>query len=119
MALPRGIITKDYNLLSLGAPFAMIQCPQWLRNLMRFAGLLLTLMRDAGIFLLLCLAPSPALGEKNLSLRKHLALYQERHPPPRRPTTATRLTLMWLGYWFDWRQVLAIVQPATFLRWHR
>src|SRR5262245_47033601 len=113
MALPRGIITKAYNLLSLGAPFAMIQCPQWLRNLMQFAGLLLTLMRDAGRFLLLCLCPSPALAAENLFLRKQLALYQERRTTPRRATNATRLTLMWLGYWFDWRQVLAIVQPVT------
>src|SRR5262249_32806798 len=62
---------------------------------------------------------SPALAAENLFLRKQLALYQERHTTPQRATNATRLTLMWLGYWFDWRQVLAIVQPATFLRWHR
>jgi hypothetical protein len=36
MGLPRGIIARDYNLLSLGAPFAMTRCPQRLRNLMWF-----------------------------------------------------------------------------------
>src|SRR5262245_15389915 len=46
-------------------------------------------------------------------------LYQERHVKPRRATNATRLALVWLGRWFDWRQALAVVQPATFLRWHR
>jgi putative transposase len=97
----------------------MTQCPRRLRHLMRFAGLLLTLMCDAGRFLLLCLRPSPALVAENLFLRKQLALYQERHTTPRRATNATRLALVWLGRWFDWRQVLAIVQPATFLRWHR
>jgi transposase InsO family protein len=86
---------------------------------MRFAGLLLTLLGDAGRFLLLCLRPSPALAAENLFLRKQLALYQERHTTPRRATNATRLALVWLGRWCDWRQVLAIVQPATFLCWHR
>jgi putative transposase len=97
----------------------MTRCPQWLRNLMRGACLLLTLMLDAGQFLLLCLRPSPALAAENLFLRKQLTLYQERHSKPRCATNATRLALVWLGRWFDWHQVLAIVQPATFLRWHR
>ena len=97
----------------------MTQCPRRLHYLMRFAGLLLTLLCDAGRFLFLCLCPSPALAVENLFLRKQLALYQERHTTPRRATNATRLALVWLGRWFDWRQVLAIVQPATFLRWHR
>jgi transposase InsO family protein len=86
---------------------------------MRFAGLLLTLMCDVGRFLLLCLRPSPALAAENLCLRKQLALYQERHTTPRRATNATRLALVWLSRWCDGRQVLAIVQPETFLRWHR
>jgi putative transposase len=77
------------------------------------------LLCDAGRFLLLCLRPSPALAAENLFLRKQLALYQERHTTPRRATNATRLALIWLGRWCDWRQVLAIVPPATFLRWHR
>jgi transposase InsO family protein len=86
---------------------------------MRFACLLLTLMCDAGRFLLLCLRPSPALAAEHLCLRTQLALYQERHTKPRRATNATRLALLWLGRWCDWRQVLVIVQPKTFLRWHR
>ncbi len=97
----------------------MTQCPRRLCHLLRFAGPLLTLMCDMGRFLFLCLRPSPALAAENLFLRKQLALYQERHTTPRRATNATRLALVWLGRWCDWRQVLAIVQPATFLRWHR
>jgi putative transposase len=97
----------------------MTRCPRRLRNLIRFACLLLTLMCDAGRFLLLCLHPSPALAAENLCLRKQLALYQERHTKPRRATNATRLALVWLSRWCDWRQVLAIVQPETFIRWHR
>jgi putative transposase len=97
----------------------MTRCPRRLRNLMRFACLLLTLMCDAGRFLLLCLRPRPALAAENLCLRKQLALYQERHTNPRRASNATRLALVWLSRWYDWRQVLAIVQPETFIRWHR
>ena len=75
MGLLGGIIAKDYNLLSLGALFAMIRCPRRLHDLMRFARLLLTLMCDAGRFLFLSLRPSPALAAENLVLRKQLALY--------------------------------------------
>jgi putative transposase len=97
----------------------MTSCPRRLRNLMRFACLLLTLVCDGGRFLLLFLRPSPALAAENLFLRKQLALYQERQVKPRRATDATRLALVWLSRWFDWRQALALVQPATFTRWHR
>jgi putative transposase len=46
-------------------------------------------------------------------------LYQERHVKPRRTTNTIRLAFIYLAHWFDWRQALAIVQPATFIRWHR
>jgi len=74
---------------------------------------------DAARFLGLCLRPSTALAAENLFLRKQLTRYQERNIKPRRATNATRLALVWLGRWFDWRQALAIVHPATFTRWHR
>jgi transposase InsO family protein len=48
-----------------------------------------------------------------------LALYQERQVKPRRATNATRLALVWLGQWFDWRRALGIVKPETFIGWHR
>jgi transposase InsO family protein len=86
---------------------------------MQFALPLLTLVCDTGRFLLLCLRPRAALAAENLFLRKQLALYQERYVQPRRATNATRLTLVWLGHWFDWRNALAIVTPQTFTRWHR
>src|SRR5215510_10247157 len=118
MGLPRGIIAKDYNLLSLGATFAMIRYPLRLHYLMRFASLLLTLMWDAGRFLLLCLRPSPALAAENLVLRKQLARYQERHVKPQRATNAMRIALVWLSHWFDWRSALRIVKPETFIHPH-
>jgi len=81
--------------------------------------MLLRLLVDAAHLLRLCLHSPAALAAENLFLRKQLALYQERQVTPRRATDATRLALLWLGRWFDWRQALAVVQPATFLRWHR
>ena len=80
---------------------------------------LLILLVDAVRFLRLCLRPSPALVAENLFLRKQLALYQERHVKPRRATNTTRMPLSWLTRWFDWRQALVLVQPATLIRWHR
>jgi transposase InsO family protein len=76
-------------------------------------------MCDAGRFLLLCLRPSPALAAENLFLRKQLTLYQERHTVPRRATNTMRVARVWLSRWFDWRQVLRVVQPETLTRWHR
>jgi putative transposase len=32
---------------------------------------------------------------------------------------SNRIALVWFGRWFDWRQVLVIVQPKTFTHWHR
>ena len=92
---------------------------QDLRRLTDSFSTLYTLLVDAVCYLGLWLRPSMALAAENLFLRKQLALYQERQVKPRRATSATRLALVWLGRWFDWRQALMVVQPATFLRWHR
>jgi transposase InsO family protein len=97
----------------------MTQFTCWLRNLPQLACTLLTFLADGVRFLGLCLYPSPALAAENLFLRKQLALYQERQVKPRRTTHALRMVLVWLAGWFDWRHALALVQPATFTRWHR
>ena len=98
---------------------AMTRCTHLLRTLLQLASTLLLLLYDGLRFLRLCLRPSPTLAAENLFLRKQLAMYQERHVKPKRTTSATRLVLVWLSRWFDWRQALAVVQPETFLRWHR
>jgi putative transposase len=98
---------------------AMTRVMHRLHTLMLPMGMLLTLLGDGMRFLFLCLRPSPALAAENLFLRKQLALYQERQMKPRRATHATRLGFIWLARWFDWRQALALVQPATLIRWHR
>jgi putative transposase len=97
----------------------MARCTSLLNTVWHLTGTLLTFLVDVGRFLRLCLRPAPVLAAENLFLRKQLALYQERHIKPRRVTDATRLTLVWLAHCFDWRQALTVVQPATFIRWHR
>src|SRR5215471_6392242 len=116
---PATIRTKAHRSQLERDPLAMTQCPRWLRTLVQFIGTLWTLLGDSLQFLRLCLRFPTALAAENLFLRKQLALYQERHIAPRRATAATRLALTWLSGWFDWRQALVIVQPATLLRWHR
>jgi len=80
---------------------------------------LLALLADGVRYLLLRLHRPATLAAENLFLCKQLALYQERHIKPRRTTHATRVALVWLARSFDWRQALRVVQPETFLRWHR
>jgi putative transposase len=98
---------------------AMTRCTHPLHSLLQLTRTLLTLLYDGVRFLGLCLRPSATLAAENLFLRKQLALYQERHVKPRRTTSATRIVLVWLSRWCDWQQALAVVQPKTFLHWHR
>src|SRR5215467_9736183 len=97
----------------------MTRCICLLHHVWHLTGTLLTLLVDVTHFLRLCWRPSAVLAAENLFLRKQLACYQERQVKPRRATDAARLALVWLGRWFDWRQALTVVQPATFIRWHR
>jgi transposase InsO family protein len=88
-------------------------------HLSQLASMLRMLIVDTCRFLVLCLRPTPALAAENLYLRKQLALYDERQVKPRRATNVTRLAMVWLSHWFDWRSALHIVKPETFTRWHR
>jgi transposase InsO family protein len=97
----------------------MTRCTGLLHCVWHLTGTLLILLVDVVRFLRLCLRPSTVLAAGNLFLRKQLAFYQERHVKLPRATPAARFTLVWLARWFDWRQALAIVQPDTFIRWHR
>src|SRR5215475_2586943 len=105
--------------LSQEGALRMLSVPRLLHHLVQLVCTLLVLLGNTARFLRLCLRPPAALAAENLFLRKQLALYQERHIKPQRATDATRLSLVWLARWFDWRQALAMVQPATFTRWHR
>jgi putative transposase len=90
-----------------------------IRDLGQFISVLLMLLADGVRYVGLCLRSPTALAAENLFLRKQLALCRERSITPRRATPATRLTLVWLARWFDWRRALVVVQPATLIRWHR
>jgi transposase InsO family protein len=81
--------------------------------------MLLKLSADAWRFLVLCLRPASALAAENLFLRKQLALYEERQVKPRQATNTTRMTMVWLSRFFNWRPALRIVKPDTFTGWHR
>src|SRR5919201_6396926 len=90
-----------------------------MHHILQLASMLLRLSADAWRFLVLCLQPTPALAAESLFLRKQLALYEERQVTPRRATNATRIAMLWLSHWFDWRSALRIVKPETFLCWYR
>jgi hypothetical protein len=59
------------------------------------------------------------LAAENLFLRKQLALYLERQAKPPRADDATRITLVALSQFLDWRRLLTVVKPETLVRWHR
>jgi putative transposase len=59
------------------------------------------------------------LAAENLFLRKQLACYLERQVRPRRTDNASRIALVALSRLVEWRDLLTIVRPETFVRWHR
>ena len=63
--------------------------------------------------------PHSALAAENLFLLKQLAMYQQRKLKPCRSDTAFRIGLVLLSRRFDWKHALVVVQPQTFVRWHR
>jgi putative transposase len=87
--------------------------------MMKSCQLGLNLVADLLHFLVLSLRSRSSLAAENLFLRKQLAFYQERRIRPRRIDNRTRLTLVWLSRWFDWRSALTVVTPRTFVGWHR
>ncbi len=46
-------------------------------------------------------------------------MFQERKARPRKFKPGERLALLALGHFFNWREVLTIVKPGTFINWHR
>lgn len=60
-----------------------------------------------------------ALLAENLFLRKQLVLFQERKGRPRNASACTRLSMIALARFFNWREALVIVKPKTFIGWHR
>ena len=60
-----------------------------------------------------------ALAAENVFLRRQLALFQEHEQKAQRTTAADRFTLSTSARFFDWREALMIVKPATLIGWHR
>ena len=79
----------------------------------------LRIVGDLIHFLRLGLRSRTSLAAENLFLRKQLAFYQEHKVKARRADNPTRLTLVLLSRWFNWRDALTVVRPRTFIAWHR
>jgi putative transposase len=77
------------------------------------------LLRDGLQFMNVVARRRAAVAAEVLFLRKQLAYYQDHQIRPRRLTDAARLSLVLWSRLFDWQEALAIVTPATFVRWHR
>jgi hypothetical protein len=110
---------EDEGQSRLRGPKTMRHVSGRFQDIRQLASLLLKLCTDTGRFLVLCLWPAPALAAENLFLRRQLALYEERQVKPSRATNATRIVMVWLTYWLDWRPALRVVKPETLTRWHR
>jgi putative transposase len=87
--------------------------------MMRLGQSWLRILGDLVRFLRLVLRSRTSLAAENMFQRKRLAFYQGRKVQPRRADNPTRLTLVLLGRWFDWRDALIVVKPRTFITWHR
>lgn len=61
----------------------------------------------------------PTSPRRICSYGSRLALYVERQAKPRRADDATRVTLVALSRFLEWRQLLTVVKPETLIRWHR
>jgi transposase InsO family protein len=59
------------------------------------------------------------LAAENLFLWKQIACYLERNVRPHRTDNASRIMLVMLSRFVEWRPLLTIVRPDTFVRWHR
>jgi transposase InsO family protein len=70
-------------------------------------------------FTWLLLQTRAAIVAESLFLRRQLAMFQERSARPRRAKPSERLMLLALARFFNWREVLTIVKPETFIGWHR
>jgi putative transposase len=77
------------------------------------------LLAGAARFSILLFRPTRSVQAENLFLRRQLALFKERGIQPRRIDVATRISLVILTRFFEWRDALFVVRPNTMIRWHR
>jgi transposase InsO family protein len=62
---------------------------------------------------------SNSIRAENLVLRRQLAKYVERGVKARKVDALTRVSLAFFTRFFDWRNAVVLVRPATIIRWHR
>jgi hypothetical protein len=79
----------------------------------------LALLADLLRLLRLMCRSRTQLAAENLFLRKQLACYIERKTRPRRTDNASRIALVRLSRFVEWRELLTIVRPDTLVCWHR
>src|SRR5262245_51081015 len=79
----------------------------------------LVLLADLLRLLRLMFRSRRQLAAENLFLRKQMACYIERQVRPRHTDNASRIGLVLLSQFVDWRELLTIVRPGTLVRWHR
>jgi Integrase core domain len=91
----------------------------WRRNVRSVLIVLWELLRHGLQFMSVVARPRTGAAAEVLFLRKQLAYYQDHHIRPRRLTDVARLSVVLWSRLFDWKEALAIVTPATFVRWHR
>jgi putative transposase len=89
------------------------------RQLLKSSVTLEILVSDCINFCAARLRSRTALAAENLFFRKQLALFQEREKKAAAKTAAERFLLSKLARFFDWRNALVIVKPATLIGWHR
>ncbi len=86
---------------------------------MAFAQIVFQFLADIAGLIVLSFMPRRSIEAENVFLRRQLALFKERGIKPRRIDVATRISLVLLSRWFDWRSALIVVRPETLIRWHR
>jgi hypothetical protein len=91
----------------------------WRGNVRSVRIVLWELLRDGLQFMNVVARPRTPVAAEVLFLPKQLAYYQDHQIRPRRLTDAARLSLVLWSQLLDRKEALAIVTPATFVRWHR
>ena len=93
--------------------------PSIKNQLGKLAKALKIIAADGSAFSLRLFRSRAALAAENVFLRRQLALFQEHEQKAQRTTAADRFTLSTSARFFDWREALVIVKPATLIGWHR
>jgi putative transposase len=76
----------------------------------------ISLIADAGRFVMLSLCSRRSLAAEVLFLRRQLALCKERGTKLRRIDPATRVSLVVLAKLCNWREALIVLRPETLVR---